>query len=223
VETPPEKQTRSEPAVPGPLPLKVGLTGNIGSGKSTAARLFSELGVPTFDADKVGHELLEQDDNIRQKVVGIFGGGIMANGVISRERLGKLVFSNDEKRKKLEGILHPAIISAIILRLSREVAGGYAVIEVPLLYEAELSGYFDYVILVKSAKKNALDRAAAKLGLSKNDVLKRMNAQIPQSEKEKIADFSISNDGTPEDLRKKVEILHSIISSLASSRSPRND
>ncbi len=197
-------------------PLRIGLTGNIGSGKSTVAALFSELGIPIFNADTIGHELLKSDPGIRSRVVEFFGDQVVVDGTINREKLGKIVFGSGEKRKKLESILHPAIMSAIANRIGEGADTRYAVIEVPLLYEAQLSEHFDYVILVKADRKSAVARASAKLGIGKQDVMKRLNAQIPQSEKEKLADFTIANDSSIEDLKSKVEFLHNIISSIAS-------
>ena len=195
-------------------PLRIGLTGNIGSGKSTAALIFAELGIATFDTDKVGHELLASDPRIQSRIVETFGHQIIVSGLISRQKLGKIVFGNPEKRKKLEAILHPAIMSDINKQLNTNAGLRYAVIEVPLLYEAMLSGDFDYVILVKADKTSAVARASAKLGINEEEVLKRLETQIPQSEKEKLADFVIANDGTREELKKKIELLHTIISSL---------
>lgn len=197
-----------------PVPLKVGLTGNIGSGKSTAASLFSELGVPTFDTDSIGHELLESDPRIRSEVVKAFGKRIITGGLIDRHSLGEIVFGDPRKKEKLESILHPAIMSSVDERLRQYSGRSYAIVEVPLLYEAELSGEFDYVILVKAEERNAVERAASKLGISKDAVVKRLTTQIAQSEKEKLADFVIANNGTQTDLKIKVELLHSVISSL---------
>ncbi len=195
-------------------PLKVGLTGNIGSGKSTAVRFFQELGVPTFDTDSIGHALLDSDRNVQRRIVDTFGNRVIEDGIISRRKLGQIVFADHDKRRKLESILHPAIISAVESRISALGSHHYALVEVPLLYEAELSHHFDYVILVKSEKERAVARASSRLGLTRDEVLKRLDSQIPQTEKEKLADFVVANDGTEEDLRSRVNILHAIISTL---------
>lgn len=205
---------RESPGGSSLVPLKVGLTGNIGSGKSTAASLFSELGVPTFDTDRIGHELLESDSRIRTVIVKAFGKRIITDGVIDRRSLGEIVFGDPQKKERLESILHPAIMSSVDERLRQHSGKSYAVVEVPLLYEAGLSGEFDYVILVKADEKIAVERAATKLGISKEAVMKRLATQIAQSEKEKFADFVIANNGTADDLKKKVELLHLVISSM---------
>lgn len=117
--------------------LRVGLTGNIGSGKSTAAMMFTELGVPTFDADKAGHSLLESDEAIKSKVIKTFGTRILVGGRISRKNLGEIVFANPAKKKQLERILHPAIISVLNEKISSLPDSSYAVVEAALIYEAE--------------------------------------------------------------------------------------
>lgn len=197
-------------------PLVVGITGNIGCGKSTATRLFSELGVPTFDTDKVGHELLESDRTIRQRIVKIFGSEVVTDGVVDRRALGKVVFADPGKRRALEAIMHPAIMSAVMER-ARDASGReYVIVEVPLLYEAELADKFDYVLLVKADEKTAVERASANLGIDRDEVRRRLRTQIPQSEKEKLSDFVIANNGTRDELKGKVELLHSVLLSLSS-------
>ncbi len=198
----------------GRLPLKAGLTGNIGSGKSTAAAAFSRLGVPTFDADKVGHELLETDGGIRRKVISAFGEQVITDGKINRSRLGQIVFSDSSGRAVLEGILHPAIMRTITDRASALKDTHYVIIEVPLLFEAQLADNFDYIILVRAKRDVAVRRAAENLGLSRQEVLKRLAAQIPQSEKEKLADFVISNDGSLAELKERVGLIHTILESV---------
>ncbi len=195
-------------------PLVVGITGNIGSGKSTAAKLFARLGVPTFDTDKVGHELLESDRDIIARVAKTFGNSVVPGGTVDRRALGKLVFADTEKRSLLEGIMHPAIMSAVSKKARGSSDSEYVIVEVPLLYEAELADKFDYVVLVKADEEAAVGRAASNLGIGKDEVTERLRTQIPQSEKEKLADFVIANNGTLGDLEKKVTLLHSVLLSL---------
>ncbi len=201
-----------------PMPMGVAVTGNIGSGKSTAVKFFAELGVPTLDTDRIGHELLESDARIRAAIAKIFGGGIVKEDQIDRRKLGELVFNNEEKRVKLESLLHPAIMAAVSERASEFADKKYVIVEVPLLYEAELADKFDYVILVKADENEAVARASVKLGIEREEVFRRLDTQIHQSEKEKLADFVIANNGSQEDLRAKVVLLHSVISSLKPDR-----
>jgi dephospho-CoA kinase len=195
--------------------LKIGLTGNIGSGKSTVAKLFAELGVPTFDADHVGHALLDSDEEVKRKVLGIFGEEILIDRKIDRPSLGRIVFEDSKKRVQLEEVLHPAITSTINERIMDLPNVNYAVVEGPLIYEAGLEKTFDYIILVKASKEIAISRAAKNLAMRKTDIIKRMNVQISQTQKEKLADFVIVNNGTIEELKHRVNLLHSIILSLS--------
>jgi dephospho-CoA kinase len=195
--------------------MKIGLTGNIGSGKSTVARLFAELGVPTFDADHVGHALLESDAEVKSKVLKSFGETILVDRKINRSELGKIVFADPKKRARLEQIMHPAISNTINERIMDLPNVSYSVVEGALIYEAGLEGNFDYMILVKADRKIALERAANNLGMKISEVVKRLNVQIPQTEKEKLADFIITNNGTLEEMRHRVTLLHSIFISLS--------
>ncbi len=198
--------------------LRIGLTGNIGSGKSTVARLFAELGVPTFDADHIGHALLESAQEVKKKVVKIFGEKILVDQKISRPDVAKIVFEDSKKRTQLEEILHPAILNSInerIMDLPDLPHVHYSVVEGALIYEAGLEEAFDYIILATADRKIAIDRAARNLSMKKTDVIKRMNAQVPQAKKEKLADFVIVNNGTMEELKYRVNLIHSIILSLS--------
>ena len=143
---------------------------------------------------------------------------IVTGGQIDRRKLGEMVFRNEEKRLKLESVLHPAIMSVVDERARKFADRKYVIVEVPLLYEADLAGQFDYVILVKADEKEAVARASVKLGIQKEEVSKRLGTQIPPAEKEKLADFVIANNGSQQDLRTKVLLLHSIISSLKPER-----
>ncbi len=198
-----------------PRHLKIGLTGNIGSGKSAVAKLFAELGVPTFDADHVGHALLDSDEEVKRKVLAIFGEKILVDRKIDRPSLGKIVFGDSKKRAQLEKILHPAITRTINERVMDLPNVNYAVVEGALIYEAGLEKTFDYIILVKASKEISINRAAINLAMKRADIIKRMNAQISQTKKEKLADFVIVNNGTAEELKHRVILLHSIILSLS--------
>ncbi|MFZ1082012.1 MAG: dephospho-CoA kinase [Candidatus Kryptoniota bacterium] len=195
--------------------LKIGLTGNIGSGKSTATRFFAEFGVPVFDADSVGHELLESNEEIKNKIVKLLGEKILIDHKIDRKVISKIIFENSSKKAALENILHPAIMKDLEDRIMNFPGGCYAIIEAALIYEAKLEDSFDYIILVKADRNIAVERAANNLGIKKADVVKRLKTQMSQSAKEKLADFVISNNGSLEELKKRVHLLHSVLSSLA--------
>lgn len=199
--------------------LKVGLTGNIGSGKSTAAKFFAELGVPVFDADKIGHELLERNTKIQRLITREFGREIMENGHISRQKLSTIVFNDPVKLAVLEEILHPEIIKELSLKAMAFPDRPYSIAEAALIYEARLSNKFDYIIVVVADKEIAIKRAAQNLRKPVEEIEKRMRTQIPQHEKEKLADFVIVNNGSIQSLKSKVQLIHNILLSLATQKS----
>ena len=195
-------------------PLKIGLTGNIGSGKSTVAGIFTDLGMPVLNADKIGHELLESDPGVREDVIRAFGRDILLDGSISRKKLAAIVFGKPAKKKTLEKILHPVIMRTIAERTGAFAGHIYVVIEAALIYEAGLADFFDYVILVKTTEKKAIERAAERLGITRRDASLRLQTQLPQAAKEKLADFVITNNDGIDELKPKVQLLHSVLSSL---------
>lgn len=171
--------------------------------------------MPVFDADSVGHELLESNEEIKNKIVKLFGEKILIDHKIDRKIISKIVFENPAKKAALENILHPAIMNDLESRITNFSDGDYAILEAALIYEAKLEDCFDFIILVKADRNIAVERAAEKLGIKKADVVKRLKTQMLQSAKEKLADFIISNNESLEELRKRVHLLHSILSSLA--------
>lgn len=199
--------------------LKVGLTGNIGSGKSTAAKFFAELGTPVFDADRIGHELLEKSRKIQSLITKEFGREILEDGRISRRKLSVIVFNDPNKLATLEEILHPEIIKELSARTRLFQNKPYSIAEAALIYEARLSDKFDYIIVVTADKYTAIKRAAQNLRMPVEEIEKRMKAQIPQSEKKKLADFVIANNGSVENLKSKVRLIHNILLSLATQKS----
>jgi dephospho-CoA kinase len=199
--------------------IKVGLTGNIGSGKSTAAKFFAELGVPVFDADRIGHELLEKNKKIQTLITKKFGSEILDGGRISRQKLSVIVFNDPTKLAVLEEILHPEIIKELYARTRSFPDKPYSIAEAALIYEARLSNKFDYIIVVTANRDTAIKRAAKNLKQPVEEIEKRMKAQIPQSEKEKLADFVIANNSSIENLKAKVKLIHSILLSLATQKS----
>jgi len=196
-------------------PLKVGLTGNIGSGKSTATRFFAEFGVPVFDADSISHELTESNEEVKSRIVKLLGKEVLVDNKIDRKVIAKIVFSNLAKKTALENILHPVLMEDLENRIMNFPASSYIIFEAPLLYEARLEDRFNYIILIKADRNIAAQRAAEKLGIKIGDVFNRLKSQISQNEKERVADFVVSNNGSMEELKKRIHLLHLVLSSLS--------
>lgn len=186
----------------------VGLTGGIGSGKSTAAGFLAGLGAAVVDLDRIGHEVLKQPE-IREKLAGELGKDILDdNGEIDRARLGRKVFSDRQALSKLNAIVHPAIDKVV-----GEQAGEYrrrgvkvVVFEAAALLEAGRDRQFDEIWVTAAPEAAVLKRLSGRPGLTEADAKARLRSQITDEERTGLADVVIANDGTLEELRQKVEL-----------------
>jgi dephospho-CoA kinase len=184
----------------------IGLTGGIGSGKSTAAGFLAGLGAVVVDLDKTGHEVLRQRE-IRNKLVSEFGGEILdGNGEVDRSRLGEKVFSDREALKKLNEIVHPAIDKVV-----RDKTGEYrrqgakaVVFEAAAMLEAKRDWQVDEIWVTVVREEVVLKRLSGKQGYQEADVKARIRSQMTNQERIGQADVVIQNDGTLEELREKV-------------------
>ncbi len=188
---------------------KIGLTGSIGTGKSTVAKIFQELGAYVIDADKVVHELLKRED-VKEKIREAFGDVFDSKGEVDRKKLASIVFNNPEKKKVLENILHPLVfqeINRFFKEIEEKDPEAVAIAEVPLMIETGSYKNYDKIIVVYAPEELQLKRLLEK-GMSKEEAIKRIKSQMPIDEKVKYADIVIENTSTLEDLRKKVEEVY---------------
>jgi dephospho-CoA kinase len=186
----------------------VGLTGGIGSGKSTVAAMLAELGADVVDADKVGHEVYRPGSEGFRRVVEAFGPEIVgADGTIDRRVLGARVFADPEALKTLNALVHPLIVAELQARLEALRAAPRdtpIVVEAAIMMEAGWT-FFDEVWVVTVEPETAIDRVVRSRGLTRAEVERRIAAQIPNAERRRRADRVIENDGTPDALRAAVE------------------
>lgn len=174
----------------------IGITGSFGSGKSTVAAAFKSLGAKLLDADDIAHRMILPGERAYKKIVCLFGRGILQRGgAIDRKRLGGIVFDDPAALSRLARIIHPEVIRSIRSEI-RGSAGGLIVLDVPLLIEAGLRNMVDKLVVVKASRKSQIERVMKRTGLRRQDILKRIAAQIPLSEKVRLADFVIDNDGS---------------------------
>ena len=169
----------------------IALTGGIATGKSTVASLLKLGGFRIIDADTIAHEVL---DNSQSQIADVFGSEFIENGKVNRKRLGVLVFSNQQERKKLEAIVHPKIKARIEEEaLKQEAFGKPYLIDIPLFFERE--GVYDIKksIVVYAPKELQLDRLIKREGLSEQEAMQRIDAQLTIEEKKKRATFLIDN------------------------------
>ncbi|MBI3775956.1 MAG: dephospho-CoA kinase [Gammaproteobacteria bacterium] len=188
--------------------LIIGLTGGIGSGKSTVAELFRELGVPVYDADVEARRLVEPGQATLQHVIREFGPQILQpGGTLDRARLRALAFSNTEQRMRLESILHPPIRAA----LQRQVAATrapYCILVIPLLFETHQRDLVNRVLLVDAPEEQQISRTIARSGLDHEAVERIMAAQWTRAQRQAQADDVITNTNGIDTLRSQVEKLH---------------
>ena len=184
----------------------LGITGSIGSGKTTAARIFSKYHYNGIDADEIGHSLMN-NKKLKNKLIKNFGNEILSrNKSIDRKKLGNIVFSDNKKLKKLNSIIHPLIINEIKSQI-KKIQKKYwddskIIIDAPLLIETNLKNYVDKVIVVKADKNKIIMRLNKKFPREKIERI--LKAQMPLENKLKYADFVIENNGGKKELEKQV-------------------
>ncbi len=189
----------------------VGLTGGIGSGKSTVAGILADLGAFVVDADRVGHEIYLPGTPGWEQVVEAFGRKVVgADGTIDRKVLGAIVFSDLDELARLNGIVHPLIGDSVRDRVAASLAAEPTrpvVVEAALLIEASWYEFVDEVWVVEVAPETVIERVTSSRSMDAAAVQARIDAQLSTEERRRVADVVIANDGTPAELRRKLEKL----------------
>jgi dephospho-CoA kinase len=203
----------------------VGLTGGIGSGKSTVAELLQALGATLIDADAIVHELQTAGSPLLAEMVAAFGPGILdAAGGLDREALGRMVFADAEARARLGAIVHPRVGVEMARRLEAARARGVplVVLDVPLLLEGRAAGRagasrlpYDAVIVVWVPESVQLERQMRRDGRPREDALRRVRAQMPLDEKRRLADHVIDNSGSLAETERQVKVLYTELTGAA--------
>lgn len=190
--------------------LKIGLTGGIGSGKSTVSSYFKHKGIPIVDADMISREVLILYGEIRQKIKESFGEGFFdQKGDLKRRELGNYIFKNEYRRQKLEKIIIPYIIKEIFDKINNYKNQGQriCIVDAPTLIEHKLHGKMDKNILVWVDKVTQIERVMKRDILSEKEVVNRINAQMSLDEKKNYVDFIIDNRGNIEDTKKQINSI----------------
>jgi len=185
----------------------IGLTGGIGSGKSTVSRFLAELGAVILDADKVGHEAFKPGTELWREVVAAFGRQILTpNGDINREKMGEIVFGNPESLARLNQIMHPRMYEIVKAQLEKFRGRGVKVVvlEAPLLIEAGWTSLVDEVWVTVAAEATVLSRLQEQEGLSREQSLARIHSQLSSEERIRQADVVINTDCDLDELRARV-------------------
>ena len=190
--------------------MNIGITGSIACGKSTVSDYLIAKGYTIIDADKLGHVALTSDD-VKRKLAEKFSDEILENNEISREKLGKLVFGNDDNLKILNSIIHPKI-KELILKLQEEHKDENLVfLDIALLFEANFVDLVEKVVVVYVDEDVQLERLMTRNSLSKEEALKRIESQMSPREKASLGDFVINNSYSKEDTFQQIdEILEKL-------------
>lgn len=196
--------------------LRIGLTGGIGSGKSTVSRLFEQRGVPVYDADVISRELVEPGQPALTEIVEQFGAAMLTHdGRLDRAALRALIFSNGEAREQLQTILHPRIRTEL-QRCAAQCTAPYCLLVIPLLLESRLESSVDRILVVDVDEQTQLQRASTRDGVSTDQIAEIMRSQITRQQRLAAADDLIHNVGDQDALASQVAELHRQYLRLAS-------
>jgi len=195
------------------IKLLAGLTGGIGCGKTSVARMLAKYGAPIVDVDIAGRWVLEHDERAKNLIRETFGHGVFTNdGEIDRRKLGEIVFASEENLKKLNRIVHPPMLEKVRKEIKtlieNDVDHPYIVVDAALIYELGLHEMLDVVIAVSAPPEVSLQRTHLRDSLSAEQIKQRIKAQLPLETKVQRADYVIDNSGTFKDLQHQVEKLH---------------
>ena len=199
-------------------PYRVGLTGGIASGKSTAAKFFGALGVPILDSDQIARDVVEPGQPPLERLIERFGRKILTpDGHLDRPALREIVFSDPKARADLEALTHPAIGAAMEAR-SAEAGGPYQILVVPLLVEKNLTGHVDRVLVVDCDEELQVRRLRDRDGSTPEQVQAILKAQAPRAARLKAANDVIHNDSDMSAVRDQVAALHARYLELAAAQ-----
>lgn len=189
------------------MSVVIGLTGSIATGKSTIANMLKELNIAVIDADLIAREVVEVDEPAYLEIVGEFGEAILyENKELDRKALGNIVFKDEEKRKKLNNIIHPAIRKEMLAQRDNLIKEGpeAIIMDIPLLFESGLEDYVEKILVAYITEETQLERLIARDKSTEEEALSRIKSQISIEDKKKKADAIIDNNGTREESYKQL-------------------
>jgi dephospho-CoA kinase len=182
----------------------IGLTGSIASGKSTVSNMLKEYGLPIVDADVVARLVVEPGSETLKRIVEAFGEEVLTEtGELNRQKLGSIIFNDEEKRQTLNGIIHKEMLR----QRDEYIANGEktVIMDIPLLFESKLQHFVDKILVVTVSEDVQLERLMKRNQLTAEDAKARIRSQLPLAVKEQGADAVINNNGTIEETRKQLE------------------
>lgn len=198
--------------------MRVGLTGGMGSGKSSATKIFAGLGVPVIDADEISRALTKKGGGAYKPVADLFGPeAISDGGELRRDVIRNRVFSDEKMRRALEAIIHPLVYAEIHRRL-REMDYPYCVISIPLLLEGKMQDFVDRVLVMDLPEERQIERAGTRDDMPAHEIQRIIHSQIPRGERLLAADDVIDNSADLDHLRSEITRLHLSYLRLAQDR-----
>ena len=188
---------------------KLGITGGIGSGKSTASEFFKKKGAFIFDADSEAKNLLANNSNLSQRIIATFGSQVTTKKQLDLKRLSVLVFSSKSLQDKLNKIVWPEVSSVMIDAAEKAQNNGVTlfIVDAALLIEARFNDFFNSILLITADKSMRLNRILLRKNIPENQIEKRMALQMPESEKQKQAQTTIKNNGNMQELHTQLELF----------------
>ena len=199
----------------------VGITGGIGTGKSSVSKLLQERGWVVYSSDVTAKEIMASDAEVRAELANAFGEHVLTPEGVNAPLLSSLVFGplqeHENNLDTLNAIVHPKVLDIHMRAIEEEAAKGTKIvaIESALIYEIDLEDGFDYVVVVDAPSEMCIDRVTHRSGLSRDEVQRRIDKQMPMEQKRGLADFVIDNSKTPEDLTKATATIAMIIEAMA--------
>lgn len=185
----------------------IGLTGSIASGKSTVANMLRELAYPIVDADVIARQVVEAGSPLLQEIAETFGREVLhEDGTLNREALGVIIFGNEEKRSRLNALMHPAIRKLMLSEKERYIEQGYqtVIMDIPLLFESKLEHYAEKILVVSVSPDIQKQRLMNRNQLSEAEAEARISSQLAMDIKEQRADAVIKNNGTIEETKQQL-------------------
>ena len=196
--------------------LKIGLTGGIGSGKSTVAKIFEVLGIPVYYADDAAKRLMNEDEHLKHSIIKYFGEESYINNVLNRAFISKQVFNNAEKLAALNSFVHPATINDGEQWMNKQKTP-YAIKEAALIFESNIHQKLDYIIGVSAPEELRIARTTHRDVITREEVIKRIKNQMDENKKMELCDYIIYND-EQQSIITQTTLLHNQLLQLAKNK-----
>ena len=192
--------------------LKVGLTGGIGSGKSTASSILSKLGSYIFDADAEAKIILDSNKDVQNNIIEEYGSDVLDHdGIINKKKLAKVAFQDEDHQIILNSIIHPFVFKELdkqFNKISNQNKHASFIVDGALILESGLDQHLDSIVLIASLLKYRIERALKRGNLSREDILRRIDLQWTDEQKAEMADHTIYNNGTEKELEEEIKEFH---------------